>query len=480
MLGSILFRKIKKVNNDLSEHNRLSMPLGRFNFFLILLIFILAILSVGIHSPGQMSMDTSIQLYEAKLGQSISWNPPFMSAFLRFLGGGEVATYFFIFFNTLLTYGAFALVSSSVIKASIEANQKKIALWRVLIILILIINPIIFIYVGIVWKDVLFSSMLVAGCACILSVSDHSGPLTRAQWCLIYISVLFFSCAFFVRQQGILMTPILICSSIYVVYKGAKNKKIQIALLIAIFMTSLVLVDRWISDTIKGGNNKSSSQGYRSIMIFDIAGIITELGSSSGCLDTDMNLEQKYHIRKNYHPSRIDYLALEPIALSWFVDKTNGELFSSWASCIEKNPIAYFRHRYNSIAILYGLKGVQFTLPLHIGIDGNVEYLKSVGISPSRGNRAILVYEIGTPFTGLLFRHIFWLIIILALVISWFVRRSIFKTDMVIAFSCVILYLAYIPTMISSDFRYLYPAIPLISILCIRWLVQGVQVKKLL
>ena len=54
-----------------------SSPVSRL---VVLLTFVLACAAIAIHAPGQMSMDTSIQLYEASLGQSVSWGPPFMSA----------------------------------------------------------------------------------------------------------------------------------------------------------------------------------------------------------------------------------------------------------------------------------------------------------------------------------------------------------------------------------------------------------------
>ena len=53
--------------------------------------FLLAAAAIAVHAPGQVSMDTSVQLHEASIGRSISWNPPFMSALLRWLGGGELA-----------------------------------------------------------------------------------------------------------------------------------------------------------------------------------------------------------------------------------------------------------------------------------------------------------------------------------------------------------------------------------------------------
>lgn len=49
--------------------------------------FVMACAVVALHAPGHVSMDTSIQLYEAHTGLSVSWNPQFMSALMQWLGG---------------------------------------------------------------------------------------------------------------------------------------------------------------------------------------------------------------------------------------------------------------------------------------------------------------------------------------------------------------------------------------------------------
>ena len=59
---------------------------------LLLLALLLASGAVALHWPGHVSMDTSIQLYEASIGKSAGWQPPFTAALMKWLGGGEAAT----------------------------------------------------------------------------------------------------------------------------------------------------------------------------------------------------------------------------------------------------------------------------------------------------------------------------------------------------------------------------------------------------
>ena len=50
----------------------------------------LVIVAIALHSPGQISMDTSVQLYEAHIGESINWHPPLYVRFDEMAGWGRI------------------------------------------------------------------------------------------------------------------------------------------------------------------------------------------------------------------------------------------------------------------------------------------------------------------------------------------------------------------------------------------------------
>ena len=101
-----------------STMGKFAIPIKNIEIFFYAIATILAVVSVGLQSPGQISMDSSIQLYEAKIGESIDWYPPFMSALLRLFGGGETSAFLFICLNTILTYGALLITLIAVLKKS--------------------------------------------------------------------------------------------------------------------------------------------------------------------------------------------------------------------------------------------------------------------------------------------------------------------------------------------------------------------------
>ena len=444
------------------------VPLNTIEKFYYVIVMVLAVVSVGLQSPGQISMDTSIQLYEAKIGESINYHPPFMSALLSILGGGEVSTFFFICINTILTYGALLLTLNTALKKIKTEGHHGLSLWRAFIVLLLLINPIVFIYVGIVWKDVLFSSLILIGTTCALSVTDDTSEISKFDRIYLLSSTFFFSAAFLVRQQGVFMAPILLLLPLYFLFKKSKNIKVDIAILSLLFGTFLLLLNGWADYTIKNSGSRPTQVGYRNIMTFDISGIL----KNNNNVDIDMQQRNRDAILKYYQPSRVDYLGDDPAALEWFNSKTIPELFQVWSELIINHPSAYFIHRFNAVSTLYGINGVAPTAPLHIGIDGNEEYLKAINIKSGRDDRDLLVYKIGSMFTStVLFRHISWLgvTIILLIVLAKKYRRNM--PELIVLTACMIFYLVYIPTMISSDFRYLYPAIPLISTILMRKLI---------
>ena len=68
----------------------------------------------------------------------------------------------------------------------------------------MLLNPVIFVYVGIVWKDVLFASVLTAAVA--LSFAAAISSLRRGLALSLAAAVLL-AIAMQVRQQGVLWRP---------------------------------------------------------------------------------------------------------------------------------------------------------------------------------------------------------------------------------------------------------------------------------
>lgn len=430
------------------------------------LAFILACSAIALHVPGQISMDTSIQLYEASTGQATSFNPPFMSALLRWLGGGEIATSIIVLINAIFLYGGFALIAITTIQIKASQAFSRIATWRVVIACFIIANPIIFIYTGIVWKDVLFASLLTSACA--FGVAATSGTRFR-RITFILFSIILLACSYLTRQQGIFMAPVLLLIPIASAWSFTPTKKILSLLTIAfLFIGSVIFLQSQIKSSINSLDGKFESVGYNSIMKFDLAGIVSNADMPNTYFVYPISAEQLTAVRSVYDSSRIDYLERSKVALDWLY-LSDGELRRAWFQMIKQNPGAYLQHRASAYAALLGLHGIAGTLPIHVGIEGNPTYLASVGMALGTNKRSQLLYNIATSFYHWpIYKHIFWMITLVGVVIIG-TRLTLPKPLKLIGFSITassaLMYASFMPTTIASDFRYLFATIPLIMCL---------------
>ena len=428
---------------------------------------------LAIHSPGHISMDTSMQLYEAMLGKSISWNPPFMSALMRWLGGGEIATALLVFLTCGLIYGGYALIAFACAESG-----RKIGSWRILIATVVVLNPIVAIYVGIVWKDVIFAAFLCGGTG--FGFAAVRGTKS-SRWMCALISAVLLAGAMLARQQGIFMAPVLLVVPILMLADGKNGSAFWARWLLvpAVFLVSVVTLNVATAATIQGNAGRSTSIGYRSIMIFDMMGILHNSPLPVEELAYPVPPEIWGAIRQIYKPSRIDTLDLDPAAGNWFGSLSPMEMRTAWWALLKQNPGAYMHHRVEAYAKLIGLRGMDDTLPVHIGVEGNPEMLNAMGISERRDSRDRFVYSIAVRFFDWpIYRHVFWMGMVVvcgAVLGATKLPRQQRSATALVLLSAGLLYLAYVPTMIAADFRYLFGAMPLVCMALISLLLGSTE-----
>ncbi|MCF5140748.1 hypothetical protein GIW41_07890 [Pseudomonas sp. PA-6-1D] len=452
---------------------------GHVSRLIILLTALLACAAIAIHAPGQMSMDSSIQLYEAYTGQSVSWSPPFMSALLHWLGGGELSTAMFVLINAVLLYGAFAAVALTMLQIRAACGFDEIATWRVVLAFLLIMNPIIFIYAGIVWKDVLFASLLTAACAC--AIAATVGSSLRRYSC-IGLSIVLLGAGYQARQQGVFMAPVLLLSPILAYYSFKPSRKLLAAAVIVVLFVGVVWgIQHQVNSTIKGADDRASSVGFRGIMQFDLAGIISDSKRSPGDFVFPITEEQFTAIKAAYDPSRIDFLDLNPVVHDWLAAIPPETLRQAWWAMVKQNPGAYLEHRATTFATLLGMRGLNGTLPVFVGVEGRPDYFAAVSIKQGTTQRAQKVYDMAAYFFNWpIYRHFFWmgLLVVIAVVGGRKTLPGAVKAiGASIALATILMYGSFLPTSIASDFRYLFGAIPLIMVLGLV-LLLGVEEKR--
>lgn len=434
-----------------------------------------ACLTIALQAPGQISMDTSIQLYEAFTGQSISYHPPFMSALLHWLGGGLVATSLMVLINTLLLYGSFALIAISVAQLRNQQGLARVATWRVVLAVLVVMNPIVFLYTGIVWKDVLFASLMTAGSA--LAIAASVGGFYRRHLCAV-VALILLAAAMITRQQGVFMVPFMVVGVIVALWSCYQKRRVYLVMGVFLLFVALTsALERQVDCAIKPPANVATSVGFRNIMIFDLAGIVSNSKHEEDAYAFSISREQLEAIRAVYSPERVDTLDRTTFVQDWVGSLSISELKSAWWAMVKQNPQAYMTHRLLAYGKLMGLRGLEGTLPIHIGVEGNASYLNQVGIETGRSQRTQLIYDIARYyFSWPIYHHVFWLLALVAVIVIGFKVRPakvLLLIGALIAGATALMYASFLPTTIAADFRYLFGAIPLVMLLSLVLLLGG-------
>jgi hypothetical protein len=415
---------------------------------------ILAALAIAMHAPGQLSYDSVTQLYEASIGRSVSWNPPFMSALLNWLGGGMVASSIFVALNACASYGAFVIVIRSVPRMSI---------WGALFCSILVTNPVVFAYVGILWKDVLFGSWAVLTFA--MCVAAQRTPSRAARFVLVALVSILLGTGALIRQQGIFMAPLLLLAPLGITWTTWRGMHKVRALVVSVvlFVLAWAVAGHLVNRTIIGNDDRAIAAAPAIMQTFDIAGMVVRLSPQDAKATFPGLTGEDYEaIRQRYTPDRVDFLDIPTLKPDLLRAAGSASLTPVWLNGIREHPTAYVRHRISTILSLLDLHDINKCLPIQVGIEGPADYLRQLGLNGERSGRAQFLYaKLHALFAFPVWQN--WLYVLIMVTVTGIVAFKKSPVRLVNGFYLFGLWAfvgSFLPAAIACDFRYLYPIIP--------------------
>lgn len=439
----------------------------------------LALIAIAAHAPGHVSMDSSEQLYEAHTGRSVSWSPPFMSALLRMLGGGSTATALFVVASALLTYAGLSLGLAAGARRSASHGLSG-ALLRNIAIALLIANPLVFLYVGIVWKDVLLAA-LFAATAGLLLLSESARPASRRWLCVGAVFLLV--PLLLVRQQGILLAPPLLAVAAAGI-AGTRVRALEAGWWMRWLGAVLVyLLLCWgaatgVRQLIQGTGDKSTAVGFAAVQRYDLAGMLALGGLPATPLPGGLAAPAFMSaVRRSYSADRIDFVLNDPTVAAGFWGMPAAPLGAAWRSLILERPGVYLDVKARQFSWLIGMQRLDKCLPLHVGVEGNAQYLQAAGMQTGLDRHDQQLYQLGIWSRHLvLYRH--WFYLAMLLVCAVYLATTWRKGNRpgvphALALALLAFYGSYAATTIACDFRYLYPGLVGTSVLAIYLLSRG-------
>ena len=320
--------------------------------------------------------------------------------------------------------------------------------WLGLLAVVLGLTPSSFVFVGVIWRDIMLASAWLLAAALAYMVADRRGPWRIAAQAL---GLALISFAFLLRPNALFAAPIL---AAYVIWPERFDLK-RTAILYVPAIVALALMVPLVYYAWLGAKHENA---LHAIFVFDLAGISHFTGQNQFPVTWSAD-EEAMLIGPCYRAGDWDdYWTRQPCL--FVMKKLDGEkLFGSaalaeaWLHSVFSHPLAYVEHR---LAVtwnfLFARTLTMFTVDIaHPGrtvLADNGWFMALKSLNDRLGD---------TP----LFRAGAWLILcILWCVPGWRRRATPSGAFLLGVCGSAVVYMAtFIPVGVAGDFRYALPAV---------------------
>ncbi len=290
------------------------------------------VLTLLVYYPGIMNYDARFILSYVNDGVREDWQSPVMIALWALINPlvpGSASMFLLI---AGLYWLAFGLLARTI------ANRSP---WLAILLLLLAVSPPAFLFVGTIWRDVLFAAIwLLAGALCFAVVNSSVQWRVPAQ----ALALVLIAFGVLLRPNAVFAAPFF---TAYALWPARFYWKRTVLLIVPVGI-ALAGLTQFIFYGVIDAQRKHIEQ---SIMIFDLGGISHFAKENQFPVTWTAEQEQRL-LNTCYRPQEWDgYWRIEPC--EFVMDKVEKELHlfgtsaipRAWLRAIVRHPIAYLEHR---------------------------------------------------------------------------------------------------------------------------------------
>lgn len=423
---------------------------ARYAVLLVLAAGYLAMLAVNL--PGHLSFDSVTQLYEGRLNIRDSWAPAMYAEVLGFFDAILPGTSLYVAASGALFYGGLA---------TLAWTRERVSWLGVIVTAGMMSLPIVLIYQGIVWKDILFANCAVAGCICLhhaARVWDRKLP----RWLWLVGALALLALAGQVRQNGLLVAVTAAAALGCVAAQGRVWRGIVwgVASLALVVASSHALSAAIEPDKI--AQDEATSIAVTIVQKYDLTGAaalapevrLEALETGAPALAAIMRAEAD----NGYSPERVDFLGRNP-KLAGALDRMPPEVISAaWRELILHHPDLYLRERASVFLWLIHPPVIERCLPVYIGVDGLPAKMAALEITLRRSPTDNALYAYASKFFATpLYSHLAYGVLALVLAGVLLLRRAPGDLPMAaLALGGLGFAASFFVISIACDYRYAY------------------------
>lgn len=396
-------------------------------------------LTLYVFYPGVMTFDSRYVYQDIATGFFGDWQSPAMTVLWSLIDPIAPGPASLLLLTAALYWLAFGLLALTMARRSV---------WLALLLPLIALSPPAFVFVGIIWRDVLFAAAWLLAAALAFSAAERGGK-TRAAAQTLGLALLAFGVL--LRPNAIAAAPILAGYILWPSYFAWKR--------IAVFYLPMALGLYGLVHVVYYNVLGAARQHpLHSIMVFDLGGIshFAQGNMFPGSWTAGETALIALHC---YKPIEWNiYWTVEPC--KFVMDRLEGEkvfgspaLTNAWKGAIVKHPLPYLQHR---AAFMWTfLTGSNLTM-WTIDVD---DTSKSAFANNSRLMALSMLHDTLKPTP--LFRAGAWLLLdIVVCLFAWRRRDTpagVFALG--ICGSAVVYMMTFFAVGIASDFRYAYWAV---------------------
>ena len=387
--------------------------------------------------PGYLTIDARYVYADVKAWHFGDWQSPVMVALWRIIDPIAPGSASIFLLTAALYWLAFGILAFIALRSSI---------WLALATPLLAFAPPAFLFLGVIWRDVLFGVVWLLAAVLALAASERRPVLRVALQALAFFLIAF---GVLLRPNAVIAAPLLAIYAIWPSSFSLKRAAIAFFPLAACFIALVPFV-------YYGLFAAERQNVLHAILVFDLGGITHFTATNQ--FPVEWSSEETALLKSEcYDPTQWDSYWTRP-PCSFVMQRLErpddvifgrARLVHAWWDAVTAHPLAYLEHRATFMGQF--LARSNLVLPVTAWTDAGASY----GNTPYR-KPLLRLYEALQP--TLLFRPGFWLLLAFVIgALSWRRKATRAGAFAVAVSACAAVYvLSFFVVGVGADFRYAY------------------------
>ena len=409
------------------------------------------LLSLAANLPGQLSVDSIVALTEARTGVRQTWAPAVSSWLLKPFDFLVPGVGLYVAASAALLFGALMTLTG------LRPRSRWLA---VLLGLLAIATPQLLIYQGIVWRDVAFANLTIAGFLCLAHAAKAwSGrlpvlPLLGALVCLALAAL--------VRQNGLILALAGAAALAWTARQGGSRRSLVWGLGGLMLTGVLALAINHLAQPATVPAKLRLGAATLILEHYDIIGAKAHHPKlkmkAIGKADPAARALLESKATAYYSASRVDTLDSDETFRRTLWHVPDAAMNAQWRDVILRYPAAYVLQRADVFRWVFLTPRLDQCLPVQVGVSGPPDMLKDLNIVTGVDVQDQALADYARRFYSTpVYSHLTWAVAAAGVILLLLRRRDPVDWVIIALLAGTLVWVASFAVIsVACDYRYLY------------------------